>query len=297
MNKKKDRLIFLVLVICLVVNIFLTGLKLIGGLLFHSASLLADGLNSLSDIVVSILLIVFIKIARKPRDSNHPYGHEKFEAIIQLILGIMVIFTGILAISIPVGNLISGTKEELDKLNILIAIISLVTKLLLFTFVRITAIKLNDSTLKAESSNHLGDCLASSLALVAIILAQYTFVLFDLIGAILIGAIIIKSGLGIIINSTNYLTDQVSLEPINDEMINYILSIKGVIKVDSFRLRKNVHSYNLDLEISVDGNLTVFEGHSISEAVENSLRSKFCDISTCFVHINPYLVEKDQIKN
>jgi len=275
----------IIVVLGLILNILLTVIKISAGLIGDSYSLFSDGINSLSDVVISITLILTIKYASKKPDKDHPYGHEKYEAVINMFLGIFLLVTAIL---LSLNSILSiETFKEPKTFTIVIAVIAIFIKIVIYQINIIGYKKYNQVSLKADAYNHLGDILATSLSLISIILARNNIKYMENIAAVLISVIIFINGLKVIKDATNYMVDLSPKKSFNKKVKEFINSIDGVIKIDDYKSRLHVKNIYIDVEIQVDRNLSLIDAHKIAEDVHIKVENKFKEVLHCMVHVNP----------
>jgi cation diffusion facilitator family transporter len=277
----------------LFINLVLTLIKLIAGFLGNSQALVSDGLNSFSDIFISVMLLVVLKVATKKPDHDHPYGHEKYEGLAYFVLGIIFILT---ATYIFVNSILSiihsidNPNEVLapHRLTILVAIIALSIKIGLYVYYKKISSTFSSPTIKADAKNHLIDAWATLISLIGITLAQFNLIIFDYIASIIIGLFILKLGLQIFFESISYLVDQApSDEEVKDIKV-IINSVSGVIKIDDIKIRKHMTQKYVDVEIGVNSSLSLEEAHKIAENVHHLVEKKFPEVIHCMVHVNPH---------
>src|SRR5690625_2930654 len=255
----------------IIVNLLLTIFKGIGGVLSGSRALLADALHSASDIVGSVVVLFAVKIANKPPDEEHPYGHGKAENIASIIVALLLIVVGI-EISISSIKVFFGEIPEAPgKLALFILIISIIIKEILFYYKLWLGKKYNSSALITEAWHHRSDSLSSLAALVGIGLAivgenlQLTFLIYgDAIAGIIVSGIVIKVGYQLIKTSATIILEKVLDD---DEVEAYLATVKavnGVLRIDQLLARTHGSYVIIDIKISVDPNITVLKGHEIA---------------------------------
>lgn len=281
MHEKVKKIIYLGLVL----NIVLTILKITSGLLGDSYSLFSDGINSLSDVFISITLLLTVKYSSKEPDKDHPYGHEKYEAIINLFLGIFLIITALLLTYNTIINF--NTVNNPKSFTIIIAVIAIAIKVIIYRLNIIGYKKYDQISLRADAYNHLGDILATSLSLVGIILSRNSILYAESIAAIIISIFILVNGSTVIKEAINYIVDLSPEKEFNDKIKAFILKIDGVIKIDDFKSRYHVKNIYVDVEIAVDGKLSLIESHEIAENVHLMVEKEFEEVLHCMVHVNP----------
>ncbi|MCF7931289.1 MAG: cation diffusion facilitator family transporter [Acholeplasmataceae bacterium] len=277
----------------LIVNVILTILKLTSGIVGHSQALVSDGLNSFSDVFISLMLLVILRIATKKPDHDHPYGHEKFEGIAYFLLGIIFLITAIFIGNLSIVSIIDYIKNpstaiKPDILTLIISTLSLLIKIALFRYFLIVSKKYESPTLKADAKNHLLDAWATLFTVIGIALSQFNLVIFDYIASIIIGLFILRLAIQILIESVAYLVDQAPSDEVIKRINEVIQSVSGVIKVDDLKVRKHMTQKYVDVEIAVQSSLTLEAAHKIAESVHHKVEAKFPEVIHCMVHVNPH---------
>lgn len=288
MKRKINRVIW----ISLAINIILAITKLYFGFKGNSSSLQSDGFNSLSDVFVSIMILITLKIAHKKPDANHPYGHEKFEGLMYFLLGLILVMTATSIGSNGISNLFAYFNDERvivkpDFITIYVALFAIGLKLYLSFLTHSASKKYDAPALKADSINHLTDIFATSASLLGIILSQFNMVYFDSIASIIIALLILVSSLEVLKEAVSFLTDA-SADPLMVNSIKEtIKSVLGVIKVDDLKVRKHMKHYYVDVEICVDELLSLRDAHDIAENVHDTIEETYKEVLHCMVHVNP----------
>ena len=281
-----------VVIFSLIGNIILTAIKLTFGLLGNSNSLVSDGFNSLSDIFVSILILVVLKVSNKTPDKNHPYGHEKYEGVMYLFLSFIILLTGGFLLKSGISNLLKYFNDNMviikpESYTMIVAVVALVIKFVLFVVTNKTANKYNSSSLKGDTKNHLYDMLSTSVSLLSIILTQFGLLYFEPIATIIISIFILYSVYEMIKEAVSFLVDEAPKKEKVRAIHQTILNCPGVIKIDDLKTRKHMNHIYVDVEIAVDRNLSLLEAHKIAEDVHLEVEKEF-DALHCMVHVNPY---------
>lgn len=279
----------------IVVNTLLTILKGIGGFLSGSRALIADALHSASDIVGSVVILVSVKIANKPPDKEHPYGHGKAENVASIIVALLLIIVGVeislSAIKVFFGEIPSAPGSS----ALIIIIISILAKEVLFHYYYQLGKKYQSSALISEAWHHRSDSLSSFAALLGIGAAllgdyyQLVFLLYgDAVASIIVSIIVIKVGYSLAKESSQVMMEKV-LSPEETKQYNEtVLQIEGVKRIDQMYARTHGSYVIIDIKISVNPTITVKEGHDIAKEVRLMLLEKHSDIEEVLVHVNPY---------
>ena len=269
----------------IITYIFLSVSKLLIGFLGNSEALLADGLNNSTDVVASIAVLVGLKIARKPPDKNHHYGHFRAETIASLIAAFIMISVGIQVI-------IEGVKSLTDEGNVVpdmftgwVALICSIIMFLVYCYNINLAKKINSQSIKAAAKDNLSDSLVSIGAFIGISGSQFGFFWLDTVTAILVGIIIIKTAIEIFKEAVLELTDGFEIEEL-EQIRETVSNNPDIKKVKSIKARMHGNQTFVDIIIVTDQTLNVFESHQITEEIEKSLMEKH-QIQNVHIHIEP----------
>ncbi|MCD8895108.1 cation diffusion facilitator family transporter [Mammaliicoccus sciuri] len=272
--------------ISLVTYIILSILKFVVGTTYNSAALKADSLNNLTDIFVSVAVLIGLKISVKPADKNHPYGHMKTENITTLIVSFIIMFVGIEVISSNIPKLIQGDYSEPSTLTIWVSFISGIIMILVYLFNWKLAIKTKSTSLKSAAKDNLSDALVSIGTGIGLIFTQFGLPIIDIILAVILGFIIVYTGFTIFKESIFTLSDGFHEKDLNN-YIEEIENIEGVLDVPSIKGRYHGNSVFLDVTIIVDKDLTLDEAHDICDLVEHQLKE--AGAYSSYVHPEPNL--------
>ncbi|MCJ1784451.1 cation diffusion facilitator family transporter [Mammaliicoccus sciuri] len=272
--------------ISLVTYIILSILKYVVGTTYNSAALKADSLNNLTDIFVSVAVLIGLKISVKPADKNHPYGHMKTENITTLIVSFIIMFVGIEVISSNIPKLVQGDYSEPSTLTIWVSFISGIIMILVYLFNWRLAIKTKSTSLKSAAKDNLSDALVSIGTGIGLIFTQFGLPIIDIILAVILGFIIVYTGFTIFKESIFTLSDGFHEKDLNN-YIEEIENIEGVLDVPSIKGRYHGNSVFLDVTIIVDKDLTLDEAHDICDLVEHQLKE--AGVYSSYVHPEPNL--------
>lgn len=272
--------------ISLVTYIILSILKFVVGTTYNSSALKADSLNNLTDIFVSVAVLIGLKISIKPADKNHPYGHMKTENITTLIVSFIIMFVGIEVISSNIPKLLQGDYSEPSTLTIWVSFISGIIMILVYLFNWKLAIKTKSTSLKSAAKDNLSDALVSIGTGIGLIFTQFGLPIIDIILAVILGFIIVYTGFTIFKESIFTLSDGFHEKDLNN-YIEEIENIEGVLNVPSIKGRYHGNSVFLDVTIIVDKDLTLDEAHDICDLVEQQLKE--AGAYSSYVHPEPNL--------
>ena len=280
-------------ILSIIVNICLSIFKMVAGWLGHSKALISDAIHSLSDVLTTIIVMIGAVIAKKDADKDHPYGHEKFESIASLILGMILFFTAILLFYQGVSTLISFFGGTIDiktptRLALLAALISIVLKEAMFWVTRYIAKKVNSTALMADAWHQRSDALSSVGSLIGVLFAMLGFLYFDALAAVFISLLIFSVAFKVILKAINQVVDKTPNKDVLLAIESCIMNQKGVLNVDLLHVRMHAEKLFVDVEIAVNASLTLVEAHQIAEVVHDEIEKQFADVKHCMVHVNPY---------
>lgn len=287
MNNKKE--IMKVTIWGLMLNVFISILKFVLGFLGNSQAVVADAAHSFSDTSTDLVILLGVKYWTAPPDENHPYGHQKIESFITIIIGIILLAAaggiGFHAIA-TIGH---ERTEQLKLFTIIGPIISIIFKELLFRKTYKVGVITNSSSVKANAWHHRTDALSSIPVLLALVasLINPKLIILDHIGAIVVAAFIIKLAVKIIYENISELVDTGISEKEYQQISDVIAKIECVKGFHKVRSRKLGSSIYLDLHLEVDGDLSVSKGHDVTEDVQKALISSNSKIIDIMVHLEP----------
>lgn len=289
MKKLKD-IAYRVSFISIIINVVLSLLKLIAGIIGNSTAMISDAIHSASDVISTLVVIIGVYISRKKPDRKHQYGHERYECLAAIILSFILCLTGIYIGYTGINSLINKNYNQYDitLVALVAAIISIVVKEWMYHYTIKAAKKINCSALKADAWHHRSDALSSVGALIGIVGSMLGFKFLDPIASLIIAVCIIKAAFDIMKDSFDKMMDV----SVDDELENLIRTIvteeKGVLRIDDLKTRLFANRIYIDLEIAVDGDQSLNDAHMIAEKIHDKIEDKIKECKHCMVHVNPY---------
>lgn len=274
--------------ITIALNIFLAIIKITAGILGSSSAMLADGVHTISDVGTTIIAYAGFKISKKKPDKTHPYGHEKFESIFAKILSLILLLTGIFIGYESIKILIIGNIRRPGKIALYAAVISIVFKEWMYRYTFSAAKKIRSISLEADAWHHRSDAFSSIGTLVGVLGARLGFLALDPIAGIIVSILVIKVGVELYFKSIRELVDESASEEIIKEIETITLNVNGVKGINKLRTRVSGNSIHVDMDISVNADITVKEGHDISQIVHDEIEEKLEDVKHPMIHIEPY---------
>ncbi len=291
-NEERSIEINKVSAVSIIVNGLLSVIKLVTGFFAYSQALISDGVDSFADIFLTVIVLVGVNIGKKSKDDNHQYGHEKIESIASILLSAILLATAIgIGIKgvLSINHIILGGEITSPKMIALfVAAVSIAAKEVLFRYAKRVAEKTNSSALLADAWNYRSDAIASIGSLVGIGGAMLGIRVLDSIASILIALLIIRVAVKVGIARINEVTDHAADIEVQQAIYDTIAKVKGVWFVDELRTRLHGSTLCVDVDIAVDGHISVEDAHFIADRVSEEVCSCGLGVKRCMVHINPY---------
>lgn len=281
-------------VVGIITNLILFIIKLSVGLLSNSVSILADAFNNLSDAASSIITIVGFKMANKPADAEHPFGHGRIEYITAMIVSFMVMLVGLQFVKTSFQKIINPTPVTFELLPFILLLVSIVFKFWLSKLNKSIGNKINSSTLKATATDAMGDVFTSTTVVISFLISKFTTLPIDGYIGIIVALAIVYSGFSLIKETLNPLLgeppDPVLVSNITDMVMSYenITGIHDLI----------VHNYGpgrimASIHAEIPSNIDIMEIHHIIDTAEREI-SKKLNIYLV-IHMDPICVDTDEI--
>ncbi|MGS0972564.1 MAG: cation diffusion facilitator family transporter [Candidatus Izemoplasmataceae bacterium] len=280
------------------VNLVLIGVKLLSGFIFSSVALIADAVHSTSDLLTDVFVIFGVQHSLKPADDDHPFGHGKFEYVLSFIMGLFII-----SIAYNLAKFVISSFNEVSEIPNALSLIVVVFVVIVKTFLVRYMIKegknIQNDVVLASGKESMTDVLSSAVVFVGIasvLIGDYFELDFlkkgDKIASIFIALFIAKVGIEVLIDSIKSLQGKAVSKEISNRYLSIAEKITGVEKVDKLYMIHYGPFYQAAIDIRVDGNITVEEGHEIATRVSETLYQdeKICHV---IVHVNPE-VEDDE---
>ena len=268
----------------------LTVGKFIAGLFGNSMVMIADAVHSASDVLSTFIVIAAVKIAGKPADSSHEYGHERFESVGALLLAIMLTVVGGGIGLEGVESLLSGKFEETpvpSSLALGAAVISIAVKEVMYQYTRRVGDRCGSEALIADAWHHRSDALSSVGSLIGIGAARFGFLFMDSLASVVVSLFIVASAIKIFIAAIEKLTDHSCPKDVEESMYHVISSVDGVLRIDELKTRQFGANSYVDVEVSVNPELSLRKAHDIAEKIHTKIEGDFANVKHCTVHVNP----------
>ncbi len=275
----------------LATNVFLALLKTSVGILAGSPALLAEGINSTSDVAYYVLAGVFMRLANQPADDEHPYGHQQFEAIAALTVGAFVITTGIAvfwnAVDKTWALLRGGPTQGAGAGALAVALLTIGIKFFLTWFVRKLGRETHNPMVEAMAYDHRNDLLSATAAAVGIFLGQRGLAWVDPLAAALVALLIFRTGLEIVLDASDELMDTVPSQELVDEALAVVREVSPLVHLETMQAHRFGPNLVINLTVGMDGRLTIQEGDRLSDEIERGLMGRIPRLRQVHIHYHP----------
>jgi cation diffusion facilitator family transporter len=293
--------------VAIIGNAGLSVLKISVGIFAGSMAVIADGIDSGSDVLTSVITLITAHIVATPPDPKYPYGYKKADTIATKILAFIIFFAGAQLSISAFKTLINPVEKDIpDMISVYVIVLSIIGKQLLAVYLKKTGEKVQSAMLIANSRNMQSDVVISVSVLLGLV---FTFILklpiLDTITAFLVSIWIMFVAFRIFMETNRELMDGVENTDIYKTIIDTVKKIDGAYNPHRIRVRKIANMCEVSLDIEVDGNVTLNEAHDIAANVEEELKKNIKDIYDVLVHVEPlgnkepdevYGVSEEQLK-
>lgn len=278
----------------IITSFILALIKGLAGYFGNSYALIADAIESTSDVFTSIIVLTGLRIAKKPADHNHPYGHGKAEPISGILVAVALFFAAIIIIVQSIHEIITPHHAP-ASFTLVVLVVVVITKEILFRYVIKVGQTVDSVAVKNDAWHHRSDAITSGAAFIGISIALIGgkgYESADDYAALLASGVIIFNAYRLLKPALYELTDAAPPPDVIIKVRETSLQIPGVLAIDKCYVRKMGFDYFVDIHVIVDGNMTVYEGHDIAHAVKDGLMARHPKISDVLVHIEPATEER-----
>ena len=282
----------------IILNLLLFTAKFVAGSLFGAISIVGDAVNNLSDAGTQIISLISFRIAAKPADREHPFGHARIEYVTSMIVSFLVMLVGFELLKSSVEQIFSpAPAPEKPEIAVIVLIGSMLCKLWLGLFNRTIGKRIDSSVMRATAADSLSDVFATGAVLVATVLPMiFTNMKWnpDAYMGVIVAALIIVAGFRILNESKNAILGEAPSEEIVNQITNIVDKYEGALGIHDMV----VHNYGpgriiASLHIEVDGSVDVFETHDMIDTIEQELREA-CGIQAT-IHMDPIVTNDEQV--
>jgi len=273
------------LIIILVVNLSVAFSKGIYGLTTNSLSLIADALHSLFDASSNVIGLIGIRLAAKPADTEHPYGHWKYETVAAIVIAAMIFLTGIEIIESAIERFMAPETPRVNVFSFIIVIGTIIINVISTLYEERKGKALDSSILMADALHTRSDIFVSASVLVSFIGILLGYTIIDPIVSVFIAIMIFHTGIEIAKESIEVLVDTSVIDTSKIQAI--VNQIDGIVESHKIRSRGQHNEISIDLHVTVDPEISVHDGHDIASEVEQILIEKVSGVRDVTVHIGP----------
>ena len=262
-------------------NVALSAFKLFAGIAGRSGAMVSDAVHSLSDVFATFIAFLGVRLSKKAADKEHPYGHERFECVASLLLGVILLVTGIGIGKAGLEEIFAGSHEELavtSTIALVAAIVSIVSKEAMYHYTRHYAKVLDSPAFMADAWHHRSDAFSSVGSLIGILGAMLGSPVMDSI---------LKVSYDVLKDAIAKMLDTSCGEDYEEALSAYIAAQEDVVQVDMLHSRMFGNKTYIELELQVDGSLPLREAHAIAERIHDNVEAHFLEIKHITIHLNP----------
>ncbi|MBR4458079.1 MAG: cation transporter [Clostridia bacterium] len=274
--------------VTILINFLLSALKLLAGLLARSSAMVSDAVHSASDVFSTVIVMIGVRTAGKAADEEHPYGHERMECVAAIVLAVVLLFTGLCIGYEGIRKI--RTPEALPVpglLALIAAVVSILVKEGMYRYTRAAADRIRSEALRADAWHHRSDALSSVGALIGIAGARMGWPVLDPIASLVICVMISKAAFDIFLDAVRKMVDERCDEETENAIRGKALAHEGVEGVDALLTRQFGNRVYVEMEIAVDGGLTLTRAHAIAEGVHDDIEAAFPQVKHIMIHVNP----------
>lgn len=292
MSHERDQKSLLAVNLGLGTNIGLSALKTYIGVIGHSPALLAEGINSTSDVAYYVVASIFVRLANMPADDEHPYGHQQMESIAALVVGSFIVTTAVAIFWDAVDkiwDLVTGvtTSQGASIIALWVALLTVAIKFFLTFFVRKLGKETNNPVVEAMAYDHRNDLFSAIAASIGIFLGQRGLPWVDPLAGAIVAVLILRTGIYILRESSGELMDAVPSKELAEQISALLENIPGVKQLHEVQAHRFGPHSVINMTIGVESSLSVLEGDEIANEVENLICQEIPNISRVHVHYHP----------
>lgn len=271
-------------------NVLLSAFKMAAGIFGHSSAMVSDAVHSLSDVFATFIAFLGVKLSKKAADNDHPYGHERFECVASLALGVILVLTGLGIGIVGIRNIVSGDYTKLavpGGIALAAAIVSIVVKESMFWYTRYYAQRIQSAAFMADAWHHRSDAFSSIGSLVGIAGAMLGFPVLDSVASVIICLFILKVAYDIMKDALSKMLDTACDAGFEAELRQSIERHPGVARIDDLHTRMFGNKVYVDLEIGMSGDQLLRDCHAVAQQVHDNVEQSFPNVKHIMIHVNP----------
>ena len=295
MNREKE--IYRVTIAGTVVNVLLTVFKFAAGVLGASAAMIADAVHSLSDLLTDFVVLLFVKLSSRPADSDHPYGHGKYETLATTIVALALLAAGGVLLAEGIQKIVAAIHGEQlvmpGKIALWAALVSIAAKEAVYWVTIAVAKRVDSSALRANAWHHRTDALSSvatALGIGCALLFGGKWAILDPIAAVLVSVFILIAAAKLLYESVQDLLEKSLPKEVEQEIREIVEADHDMSELHNLRTRRVGAVYSIEMHLRMRGSTSLYEAHRHSMLLEQRLRERFGQDTLISVHLEPYKV-------
>lgn len=302
-TKEREKGIYRVTLAGSAVNVVLLVFKFVAGFLGGSAAMIADAVHSLSDFITDVVVILFVRLSSKPEDSDHAYGHGKYETLATSLIGLALLFVGVMIMYDGIHDIIAaigGTPiAQPGMIALVAALVSIALKEWAYRFTVKVGRRLDSQAVIANAWHHRSDAMSSIGTAVGIggaILLGEGWAVLDPIAAVCVSVFIIRTAWHLTKQSAGELLEQSLPEELEQEIVKIVDSEPMTSEVHHLRTRRIGSHIAIEMHLRMPGDITLYESHQHATAIEKKLRDRFGPSTHIGLHVEPLKVNGEYVK-
>ena len=285
-ERKQNRRMIFVSKFAIAVNIVLALLKIVSGHIFKSVSLISDGLNSLSDLITNILVIIGLKVGENPEDKEHPFGHGKIESVFSVIIGTFIMITAFNIIKENIVGLFQLKGEVItSSMPVIITVIVIVIKIFQLLFMKNKTKDYRGALINSLLEDYKADIAVSVSVLIGILLSRINPV-FDVVVGVSVAIYIMYSGYNLIKDNALILLDSQD-EKLLESVRKDLSEFDEIENAHDFRMTTSGKNIYLFIDVRMNKSLTIDEAHEITNKISKFIKHKYKNIKRVLIHAEP----------
>ena len=295
MNREKE--IYRVTIAGTLVNVLLTVFKFVAGVLGASAAMIADAVHSLSDLLTDFVVLLFVKLSSRPADSDHPYGHGKYETLATAMVAIALLAAGGVLLAEGVQKIVAAIHGEQlvmpGKIALWAALVSIAAKEGVYWITIAVAKRVDSSALRANAWHHRTDALSSvatALGIGCALLFGGKWAILDPIAAVLVSVFILVAAAKLLYEAVQDLLEKSLPKEVEQEIREIVEADHDMSELHNLRTRRVGAVYSIEMHLRMRGSTSLYEAHRHSMLLEQRLRERFGQDTLISVHLEPYKV-------
>lgn len=281
-------------IVGILTNVFLSAMKLVIGIIAGSIAIIADAVNNVVDAASSVITLIGFKLASKPADKEHPYGHQRIEYVTGLIVSIVVCVLGLEFLKSSVDTLMNPTETDYSVPTLIILAVSIIAKLWQSTFYKAVGKHIDSGALIAASKDSRNDVISTAAVLIGALVSRFSGIELDGWLGLAVACYIIKSGIGLVIETADPLLGTPPTKEMVQSVGKRIMSYNGVLGLHDLM----VHSYGpartfASVHVEVDASRDVLESHDLIDNIEFDFRESGIDL---VIHLDPIITNDEDLR-